>query len=399
MTGDHPIRVAMIGNGISPYLAMCAEQLAARGYSIRLVTLGPVGPTPGFESRTRPVPRTLAAAVGAFRSFMRDLREFSPDILYVVYAGGRLGTLALISGHRPLVVNVIGGDVREEQHFGGLGPLDRRTTRRLLSEADLILSKSDLLRRDIERYGDFAAKTHTVRWGVDLGAFRRNPEAAAAVRSRLGIAPETKVLFSPRSLSRLYQVDLIVESLPLIHARVPEAVLLVSEYQADESYAARIRQRVEALGLDPYVRFLGAVRHAEVPALLSAADVMVSVPSSDGLPQTMLEAMAAETPVVSGRLAAYDEIARHDSEALFVDFDARSIADAALRVLLEPDTRARLVRAGLIRAREIADLPREAERVDGLLRGLLRSPPRSSALWPRGVDLATFPFRRSPPGS
>src|SRR6185503_6683622 len=98
----------------------------------------------------------------AARSFLRDLREFQPDLLHVHYAGGKLGTLAAFSGIRPLVVTVMGGDVQPEQHLGGLPALERRATRRLLQQADLLLVKSEALRGELARFGDFAHKTETV---------------------------------------------------------------------------------------------------------------------------------------------------------------------------------------------------------------------------------------------
>jgi glycosyltransferase involved in cell wall biosynthesis len=396
-SGQGQPRVAMIGNGVSSYLAMCAERLAGEGLAVRLVTLGPVGPSRGFEVRTRPIPRGLVSGLTAFRSFHRDLHEFAPDILYVVYAGGRLGTLALISGYRPLVVNVIGGDVQEQQHFGRLGPLDRRTTRRLLSEADLILSKSDALRGDIERYGSFAAKTRTVRWGVDLRVFRKDPTAARAWRQRLGLAPGAAVVLSSRSLARLYQVDLIVEAMPRILERAPDAMLLVSEYQSEPLYAAQVRARVSALGLAERVRFVGPIGHADMPGLLSLADVVVSVPSSDGLPQTLLESLAAEAPIVMGRLPVYAELVTDGREVLLAEFTPESIAEAVGRLILEPPTRDRLVRAGLVRVREIADLSQEAARVASLLRGVRSSRGRRAPLGPRLVDAASLPFRMGRP--
>jgi glycosyltransferase involved in cell wall biosynthesis len=394
--GPTPPRLAMIGNGVSPYLAMCAEQLAAQGFTVRLVTLGQVGPTPGFHAKTRPVPRGLVAAVTAFNSFFRDLREFAPDALYVVYAGGRLGSLALISGCRPLVVNVIGGDVQEEQHFGRLGPLDRRTTRRLLTEADLILSKSDALRSDIARYGSFESKIETVRWGVDVAAFRRDPVAALDWKGVLGLGPGP-VILSPRALGRLYQIDIIVEAMPLILRHAPGATLLVSEYQAETTYADQIRARVKALGLAERVRFLGPVSHADMPRLLSAADVAVSIPAYDGLPQTLLEALAAETPVVMGRLAVYDELVSHDREVLLADFTRESVAEAVTRLLVEPATRARLAATGLARVRKIADLSQEAARTAALIRGLISRPSRRAPVWPRLLDLLSLPLRLSLP--
>jgi L-malate glycosyltransferase len=389
-------RIALIGNGFSPYVAMTAQQLTACGFTVQLTTLGDANGIPGVSVRTRAIPKGPAAAVSSFISYMRELREFAPHLTYVIYAGGRLGTLALISGNHPLVVNVIGGDVQEEQHFGELGPLDRRATRRLLQEADLILSKSDALRTDIARHGSFEDKVQTVRWGVDVEQFRRDPQAGAAVRRRLNLSDDAPLILSPRSFRRLYQTHLIVEALPRVLNRVPGATLLISEYQEEPSYAAEVRAMVATMGLVERVRFLGAVSHHEMKELLSAASAVVSIPSADGLPQTALEAMAAEAPLVMGRLPAYREIVSED-EAALVDFNPASIADATVRLLTDAVARDRQIAAALARVKKIADLRQETARVGSLLNELMSKPVRRSSLAPRILDLASLPFRLRPP--
>jgi len=387
------MRIAMVGNGRTVHALVRGAALQARGHAVRLVTLGPVLPSTGIEVRTRPIPATLAQACVAARSFLRDLREFRPDLLHVHYAGGRLGTLAAFSGLRPLVVTVMGGDVQPEQHLGGLPPLERRATRRLLEQADLLLAKSDALRVEIARFGDFGAKTETVRWGIDVARFRRDPQAAAAWRARLGVAAHDRLVLSPRILRPLYNIHLLVEAWPRVLAQVPQALLLLSEHRADAAYRAQLEARVAALGLGPRVRFIGALDYAEMPGLLSACDASVNLPFSDGLPQSLFEALASETPALLGRLAAYEEVVRNEQEVLLVDLEPQAIAIGLARLLREPGLAARLTRKGLERVRAVASLPREAERVEGFYTRLLAAPRRRTP-WPsRVLDAATLLVR------
>jgi glycosyltransferase involved in cell wall biosynthesis len=76
-------------------------------------------------------------------------------------------------------------------------------------------------------------------------------------------------------------------------------VVVAGARGADEPYLEDLRRRAGDLGLGD--RFLVAPEfaEAEMPALFASADVVVSVPESDGLPQTVLEAMAVGTPVVA----------------------------------------------------------------------------------------------------
>jgi glycosyltransferase involved in cell wall biosynthesis len=359
------VRIAVVGNGRSVHTLTRSAALAARGHVVRLVTLGPVLPASGIEVRTRPLPKGPLGAAAAARTFLADLRSFAPDLLHLHYAGSRLGTMATLSRIRPLVVTGMGGDVLPEQHPDGLSPLERRATRRILEQASIILVKSEALRRALALFGDFAAKARTVRWGVDPQVFHRDEAGAAQLRAALGLAAADRVVLSPRILKPLYNVHLAVEAMPRILAEVPTAVLLVTEYEADEAYAARLRALAEAAGVGDRVRFIGRIEHAAMPALYSLAEAVVSVPSSDGLPQSLFEAMACAAPIVLGRLPVYEEVVHDAAEVLLVALNPEAVAQAVRRLLCEPGLAARLAARARETVRAEADLGREAARVEG----------------------------------
>lgn len=388
-----PLRIAVVGNGASIHTNLRSRAIAATGHAVRLITVGPTLPAHGIDVRTRPLPRSLLDALRAFQSFQRDLQDFAPDLLHVHYAGGRLGSLALASGIKPLVVTVMGGDVQPEQHPKGAHWVDRRTTARLLEEADLLLAKSEALRSDIAGYGDYAGKTEIVRWGIDPARFVRDPVREESLRRRLEL-PQGPLLLSPRILRPLYNTHLIVEAMPQILDRSPKAFLLISRQGEDPAYGQSLRELASALGVTASLRFLDPLEHDLMPNLLSMTSVAVSVPFADGLPQTLFECLASQTPLVLGRLRAYEELVEHDREVLFTDLDPSAIAAAVSRLLLDPELATRLSTAGLARIREQASLPEEAQRVGGFYRRVLAGGRRPSPLGPRILDAASLAFRR-----
>jgi len=380
------MRIAVVGNGRSVHTLSRSAAIGARGHQVRLVTVGPVLPASGIDVRTRTMPRGPLAAARAARSFLADLRSFQPDLLHLNYAGGRLGTMATLSRVRPLVVTVMGGDVLADQHPGGLSGLEHRATRRILEQASIILVKSEALRRALGGFGDFAARARTVRWGVDPASFRRDDTRAAELRRRLGLAPTDRVVLSPRLLQPLYNIHLAVEAMPRILAAVPTALLLVTEYQADEAYATRLRRLAEAAEIGGRVRFIGRIDHTAMPALYSLSEAVVSVPSSDGLPQSLFEAMACGTPIVLGRLPVYEEVVRDGKEALLVPLESAAVADAVRRLLCEPGLGAGLA----ARARDTvcaeANLEREVGRVEQFYREALAAPIPAPRAASRALD-------------
>jgi glycosyltransferase involved in cell wall biosynthesis len=378
--------VAVVGSGRSVHVLVRAAAIAARGHAVRLVTLGDVLPSEEIEVRTRPLPRSLPAALAAARSFFRDIVSFQPDLLHLHYAGGPLGTLATLSRVRPLVATVMGGDVLPERHPRGMSRLERRASRRVLEEADLILAKSDALRPAIARFGDFASKVETVRWGIDPRHFHRQPEAARRLRERLGLAASDRPILSPRTVNAVHNIQLLVEAMPRILEAAPQALLLLTEPSADPSYKREVEGRIAGLRLGSRVRFIGGLAHPDMPALYSLAEVMVGIPRADGLPQSLFEAMACGTPAVLGRIPAYAEAVEDGRTALLVDLCAEAVATAVARLLTEPSLAAAISSAALERVSEIALLPREAERVEGYYRRLLSSPRQGRRPWARGLD-------------
>jgi glycosyltransferase involved in cell wall biosynthesis len=390
------MRICFVGSGRSVHHPARARPFAERGHDVRLVAVGEgdaaetlASTDPASDARLEIVrirpPRAGSPIEGvrAARALIAAIRSFRPDVLHAHYAGP-LATVAALSGIRPFVVTVMGGDVLFEQHERPTRR-QRRAARRLLERADLVLAKSEPLADTVRAMGDFAAKTHTVVWGVDLRRFDAGPSRAEA-RTRWALGPGQRVILSPRILQPLYNVHQLVEALPAVIEVCPEAILVVTEYAADEPYRRRVQSRITELGMEGRVRFLGTVPAVEMPSLYRAADVVASIPFSDGLPQSVFEAMASQVPVVVGDLPAYDGVLVDGETAVRVSLEPAAIAQGLLRVLGDPVLAACLAAAGRTMVVEHADLRANAERVEALYRDLLSHPrPTPARGWLSGV--------------
>lgn len=314
-------------------------------------------------------------------AFLRFLRHCRPDIVHVHYAYSYYAWLAGIFGCRPLVVTVMGGDVLFEEQ-GSPTPIGKWLTLELLRKADYVTSKSNYLTEVLDRLGGYGGKAERVIWGISLRRFQ--PVNPSPLRDQLGLAASRRAILSAKILRPLYRVHLVVEAMAIVRARFPEAVLLVTEYAADLDYRETIASRVAELGLLDHVKFCGAVDHADMPAYYSLAELAVAVPSSDGLPQTLLEGMACRTPNILGRLPRYEEIVRHGESAYFVTATPRDIAAGMIALLEDAALRARIAdNAFAIVARE-GDLDEEARRVEARYYALVER------VRPRTVDLAAL---------
>ena len=103
---------------------------------------------------------------------------------------------------------------------------------------------------------------------------------------------------------------------------------------------------IDRLGLAEAVIVLGNVPFEQLPDVYRAADVVVSIPSSDSSPRSVWEALACGRPVVVSDLPwARDELAP-GGQALLVPLDADAVAEAILRVLDDGDLATSLGAAG-----------------------------------------------------
>ena len=126
-----------------------------------------------------------------------------------------------------------------------------------------------------------------------------------------------------------------------------------------------LQRLTNELGLTEAVRFLGPLTEAELEQQYAQATAFVlpcqigTDGNRDGLPNTLLEAMARGLPVVSTTLESVREaIADGEHGLLVAPGDAAALADALAQLLGDPDERRRL--GGAARARVAADYDRAA---------------------------------------
>jgi glycosyltransferase involved in cell wall biosynthesis len=161
----------------------------------------------------------------------------------------------------------------------------------------------------------------------EWGSRWRQPEAAAALRARLGIALEARVLLIVGRLSSEKDHLTLMEALGRLPEAPPAHLLIVGEGPE----RLRIEETVRALGLAGRFTLTGQVDSAE--PYYGIADICVLSSLSEGSPNALLEAMAAGVPVVATAVGGVPEIVSHGESALLIhpgDCQAMTNAIAAL---------------------------------------------------------------------
>jgi len=106
-----------------------------------------------------------------------------------------------------------------------------------------------------------------------------------------------------------------------------------------------IENMIQRFGLQSNVILAG--QHSDMPAIYAAMDVFVLPSLNEGLPMTILEAMAASKPVIATRVGAIPKVIQDGETGLLVDpGDTDGLRSALARLLADSDLRCRIGAAG-----------------------------------------------------
>lgn len=166
----------------------------------------------------------------------------------------------------------------------------------------------------------------------------------AALRTRLGIPDQAKILLTVGRLSKEKGHLDLVEAIAVLRRRRPDlSFRLVLVGEGPER--GPVERRLAGAGLSGTVVLAG--HQADVRPFYAMADVFVLPSHSEGSPNALLEAMAAGNPVVATSVGGVPEIARHGETALLVERgNAEQMAGAIERLLEDTDLAMRFRKAG-----------------------------------------------------
>ncbi|MBP6824559.1 MAG: glycosyltransferase [Acidobacteria bacterium] len=213
-------------------------------------------------------------------------------------------------------------------------PLMRRMARRgLYHLADSVFAISSEVREFYCAQTGFPAEhMQVIPNGIDVR--RIDGAEAGGVRSELGIAADDFVF------GTVARLDLTKDTMTLARAfaaialprRNPKIKLLIV---GDGEQRSRLEEFVGMLGLNRVVIFTG--RRRDVPRLLRAMDVFALSSVSEGMPLTVLEAMAARLPVVATEVGALPELVEEAKTGFLIPVrHAVAMADKLEKFIANP---------------------------------------------------------------
>lgn len=246
--------------------------------------------TLGYGAWTRGA-RRLKLWADALHTLRRLHCEKPFDVLHAMWAD-ETGLIAGWAGkllNIPVVVSVLGGEfARLESVDYGLqrGVFSRWTVRQAITQADVVIVACDYVRGLITQTGHAIddEKIHQIILGVDTEHFK----------------PATTP-FKPRHLVHAGSLIGVKDQATLLRAvaQLPDVTLDIAGEGLERPNLERL---ATDLGIDKRVNFVGAVAHADMPALFGQAALHVLPSLHEGLGMVTLEAAACGVPTVGTRV-------------------------------------------------------------------------------------------------
>lgn len=364
------LTICAIGDARSVHVQNRTRCFAERGHKVYLITQYPAG-SEGIEEIVigGGIPPLLTNVAMTLR-YLKAIRDCEPDLIHIHFAYNLGGWAAAATGFHPLIVSTMGSDIDFSQREGRTR-LGNELTLSMFNRADLITVKSTAMAQEVSRLGHYQHKLAQISWGIDPNSFYKRD--TSTLRAKLGLSQHTRVIFSPKIMRPLYNIHLLLAAMPAVIKKYADTKLILSEYQADSVYKGQIIEQIQNLGLQQQVIFAGYIPHDEMPFYYSLADLVVNIPASDGLPQSLLEAMSCGTPVVLGNLPQYDFIVEHKKNAYLVDFSPEAIAEGLIALLGDTGLRESISLSGIEYVQNQMSMEKEVKRVEDLYYSLIEN--------------------------
>jgi colanic acid/amylovoran biosynthesis glycosyltransferase len=295
--GDEPLVVALAG-AMRDGLRLAARRPGRLGHLLRAARGSAEGRTP------------WPAALRRMRAHLPVVLA-RPDVVHVEWESAAVGLLplfealgcpVLVSSHGGIHIRPHAGDTRMAAAY----PV-------MFARAAAVHCVSEAVRQEAMSFGLDPRRARVIRTAVDTDYFTPVPDGQDR--------PDGLRVVGVGELNWMKGYDDALRAVALLAG---QGITLTYEIIGGEPAPSsgrpregdRLRYLIKELGLEGRVRLLGRLPQERVRERLRAADVLLQASLSEGLPNTVLEAMACALPVVVTDCGGLREAVEHGVEGL-----------------------------------------------------------------------------------
>ncbi|MGH9703337.1 MAG: glycosyltransferase, partial [Candidatus Acidiferrales bacterium] len=201
-----------------------------------------------------------------------------------------------------------------------------------------VIAVSETVQQKLLASGMKPERLVTIENGVDLARFEPKPSAyaieiAKGNRKLIGMIGRLVVQKGP---------DLLLRAAQGAFQRFPDSAIV---FIGDGPMQTELEHLAKELGIADRVIFAGS--RSDVPDVCQALDMVVLPSLNEGLPMSLLEALAAKRPTIATRVGGVPRLIRNNETGLLIESgDVAGLREAMERLLADPALAARLARAG-----------------------------------------------------
>ena len=252
-----------------------------------------------------------------------------------LYHANIVGRLAAIGTGVPVVSSIRVTEIDRPFRIA----IDRKTIKYVAAETCV----SEAVRQWSIQQGLPAEKLVTIPNAVDCAAYEAPP---GATRRELGLPPDARIILFIGRLHRQKGPDVLLQAAAMLCERMPNVHVVLA---GDGPLRAQLACRAGELGLGERFHLLGP--RDDVPVLLADADLLALPSRWEGMPNAVLEAMAAGKPSVAADVGGCREVIVDGETGLLVPpNDPAALAAAVERILADRELAARMGAAARQRA-------------------------------------------------
>jgi glycosyltransferase involved in cell wall biosynthesis len=262
-------------------------------------------------------------------ALVRTIRERDIDIVhaheyktdaYALALARATGVIPLATAHGWT------GHLRRERHF--YYPIDKR----LLRFFPWVIAVSGEIRSTLVAAGVRRERIATVLNGIDATAFHRDRTREASAREALGVDHSAIVIGAVGRLEPQKRFDLLLGTVAALRARGRATTAIIA---GDGSLRAALEAQAAALDLGNACRVLG--HRADVVRLHHGFDLYVQTSDYEGTPNSVLEAMALETPTIATDAGGTSDLIEDGVHGLIAPCGSvPALVEAVERTLADP---------------------------------------------------------------
>lgn len=229
------------------------------------------------------------------KEFTNKLSQKSFDIIHLHYLY-QPATLAFLNIHSPLppiIYSTWGSDLFIEPNRTRLR---YRQFCQLLEIVRLVHTESEHQARYLRQTFKYSGEILVHSWGIDIDEIHQQAALHPPDfwRNKLNIKPGTQLIVSARKLENNYRISVLLKAFSHLKGSYPDQKWHIVIASFGREYQALLRITKE-LGLDSVVTFTGKLPSSLYYSLIAQSDIYVQYPLSDGISQTLLQAMALKT--------------------------------------------------------------------------------------------------------